>query len=102
MQSSVRLDANPTHALSVDFRVTFSEAVSGVDAADFSATSGGALSGASVSGVTGAGTTYTVTVGTGTGDGTLRLDVAATNTIQDLVGNCSARRVFQRRELHRR
>ncbi len=84
--SIVRLDASPTNAASVRFRVTFSEAVNGVDAGDFSLTATG-ISGASVTGVSGDGAVYTVTVGTGSGAGTLRLDVPATATITDLAGN---------------
>jgi predicted extracellular nuclease len=81
-----RAAANPTNAASVTFTVTFSESVSGVSTSDFSATATG-LSGASVSGVSGSGTTYTVTVSTGTGNGTLRLDVPTSATINDPAGN---------------
>ncbi len=84
--SSVRLDASPTNAASVRFRVTFSEDVTGVDAADFSLTASG-VTGASVTGVEGTGAVYTITVGTGSGTGTLRLDVPATAGIADLAGN---------------
>ncbi|MBI3358313.1 MAG: autotransporter-associated beta strand repeat-containing protein [Nitrospirae bacterium] len=77
---------NPTNATSVTFTVTFSEAVTGVDSADFSITTG--ISGTSVTGVTGSGTTRTVTVNTGTGgSGTIRLDVIDNDTILDLAGN---------------
>ncbi len=70
--SSVRASTNPTIATSVDFTVTFSENVTAVDNADFS-TSG--IADAAVSGVSGSGDTYTVTVNTGSSSGTLRLDV---------------------------
>ncbi len=72
--------AAATSAATADFTVTFSAAVSGVDAADFAATAAG-LSGASVTTVTGSSAIYTVTVNTGSGYGTLRLDVPATATI---------------------
>jgi hypothetical protein len=85
--SSVRLDPSPTSAESVRFRVTFSEVVTGVDTADFSLSTTGSLSGAAVTGVSGAGSVYTATVSTGTGWGTLRLDIPATATITDLAGN---------------
>jgi predicted RNA-binding protein with TRAM domain len=85
--SILRADPNPTSAASVNFTVTFSEDVTGVDASDFSLTVTGAISGASVTGVSGSGATYTVTVDTGTGNGTLRLDVPASATITDLTGN---------------
>lgn len=84
--SITRADPSPTHAASVRFIVAFSEAVQNVDANDFSLTATG-LSGASVTGVSGSGATYTVTVATGSGSGTLRLDIPATASISDLVGN---------------
>ncbi|MFZ6027683.1 MAG: hypothetical protein ACOYYS_08215 [Chloroflexota bacterium] len=82
-----RLDPNPTGAASVRFAVAFSEAVNGVDAADFALHTAGALGGAAVSGVSGSGAVYTVTVSTGTGSGQLRLDVPATASIADEDGN---------------
>jgi len=82
-----RADPNPTSAASVAFSVTFSEVVTGVDAGDFTLVTTGSIGGASVTGVSGTGSVYTVTVNTGTGSGTLRLDVPATATITDLVGN---------------
>jgi fibronectin type 3 domain-containing protein len=84
--SSLRLSTNPSNAGSVNFTVTFSEAVIGVDASDFTLSLTG-ISGASVTMVSGSGTTYTVTVNTGTGDGTLRLDVSDDDSILDLAGN---------------
>jgi uncharacterized repeat protein (TIGR02543 family) len=88
--SVTRLDANPTSLAGVRFLVRFSEAVSGVDATspfgDFSLVASG-LSGAAVTGVSGSGAAYTVTVSTGSGNGTLRLNVTDDNTILDAVGN---------------
>ncbi len=81
-----RADPNPTSAGSVRFRVTFSEAVTGVGAGDFSLTTTG-VSGAGVTGVVGSGAVYTVTVGTGSGAGTLRLDIPNTASITDGWGN---------------
>jgi hypothetical protein len=85
--SITRADPNPTNAASVTFVVTFTEAVTGVGVADFALTLTGSVSGASVTGVSGSGAVYTVTVSTGTGDGTLRLDIPNTATITDLAGN---------------
>jgi len=85
--SIVRANVNPTSMTTVHFIVTFSETVSEVDADDFSVTTVGSLSGASVTDVSGSGATYTVTVATGSGSGTLRLDVPDTVTITDLAGN---------------
>src|SRR5688572_7737251 len=87
--SITRADANPTSAANVDFGVAFSEAVTGVTTDDFTVTTtSGAISGASVTSVNGLGETYTVTVNTGSGDGTIRLDLNASGTgITDLANN---------------
>ncbi len=79
--SIVRANPNPTTAASVDFTVNFGQPVTGVDATDFVLTTAGAVTGASITGVAGSGATYTVTVNTGTGDGTIRLDVVDNDTI---------------------
>lgn len=84
--SITRLDLTPTAAPGVGFTVTFSEPVTGVDASDFALTSSG-LIGISVTGVSGGGTTYTVMVGTGSGAGTLRLDVSDNDSILDTAHN---------------
>jgi hypothetical protein len=84
--SVARASSNPTCANTVDFTVTFSESVLGVDSSDFAlATSG--VSGASILGVSGSGSNYTVTVNTGTGSGTLGLNVVANACILDSDGN---------------
>jgi hypothetical protein len=80
---------NPTNAPSVDYYVSFSEPVSGVDGSDFILFSS-SPSGAFVSNVTGAGNNYTVSVNTGNGDTTLRLDMIDNHTITDAVGNFPA------------
>lgn len=71
----------------VDFLVKFSEPVTGVDAADFALTSGGGISGAVISTVSGEGSDYIIHVDTGTGDGTLRLDVVDDDSIKDVPQN---------------
>jgi len=53
-----------------------------VDAADFVLSTPG-ISGANITGVIGSGTTYTVSVNTGSGSGTLRLDLVDDDSIQD-------------------
>ncbi|MBS0357000.1 MAG: hypothetical protein JSR83_24210, partial [Proteobacteria bacterium] len=68
-----------TTATSVDYTVTFDQSVTGVDASDFAVTVGGSAAG-SVSSVTGSGSTYTVTVDSLGGDGTLRLDLNSSGT----------------------
>lgn len=82
--SIVRAGSNPVNAASVSFIVTFSDPVTGVDALDFSLTTTGGISGAGVTGVSGSGVTYTVTVNTGSGDGTIRLDLKESASIENL------------------
>jgi len=78
--SSLRANTNPSLASSLNFTVTFSEAVTGVDTGDFTLTATG-ITDASITNLTGSGTTYTVTVNTGTGAGTLRLDIVDNDSI---------------------
>jgi hypothetical protein len=70
----------------VNFTVAFSESVTGVNGSEFSLTTAG-VSGASVTGVSGSDSVYTVTVNTGSGNGTIRLDISDSATITDLAGN---------------
>jgi len=83
----LRADPDPTAAGIVHFAVTFSKAVSGVDVGDFALTAAGGVSGATLGDVSGSGTAYTVAVNTGTGDGTLRLDLLDDDSILDEVNN---------------
>lgn len=66
-------------ASTVSYTVTFDQAVTGVDASDFTLTATGTASG-SIASVSGSGSTYTVTVNTLAGDGTLRLDLNSSGT----------------------
>ena len=84
--SITRASANPTSAATVNFTVTFSEAVTGVDAADFSLAQTG-LTGVTIANVAGSGAVYTVTASTGAGAGSLRLDLIDNDSILDLAGN---------------
>jgi Tol biopolymer transport system component len=81
----LRADANPTTASIVRFTVAFSEPVTGVDVTDFVLTADG-IDGAAIQGVEGGGDTYTVRVGTGTGSGTIRLDLVDDDSIVDESG----------------
>ena len=81
-----RQDANPTSADTVRFTVSFSKPVSGVDATDFKLVIAG-LRGASITSVAGSGASYTVTADTGTGKGTLRLDLVDDDSIRDAGNN---------------
>ncbi len=84
--SITRLDTSPTSATSVRFGVAFSEPVAGVDVSDFlltaTVTEAQVLQVASEDQIV-----YTVTVDTGTGNGTLRLDIPESAAITDLAGN---------------
>jgi len=84
--SIVRANPNPTNLTSVNFTVTFSESVTGVDITNFNLTTSG-VSGAAVSGFSGSGSSYTATVSTGTGNGTIRLNVSSNNSIKDAATN---------------
>jgi hypothetical protein len=97
--SSVRVDPNPTNAPNINFIVTFSKAVIGVDATDFALLTPG-ITGAFITSVSNGSTRYTVTVNTGTGDGTIRLDVPTTATITDLAGQPLQGLPFTRGEVY--
>ncbi|TAH21410.1 MAG: T9SS C-terminal target domain-containing protein [Cytophagales bacterium] len=71
----------------VVYRVTFSEAVTGVGTNDFTLTGSGTAMGAVASVNAISTTVYDVTVNNITGAGSLRLDVPATATVNDLIGN---------------
>jgi Tol biopolymer transport system component len=75
-----RANANPTSATTVDFKVTFSQYVSGVDASDFDLSTSG-VTGAEITNVSGSNNIYTVTVSTGTGSGSIRLDLLDDDSI---------------------
>jgi large repetitive protein len=66
-------------ASSLQYTVTFSQSVTGVDASDFALTATGTASG-NIASVSGSGTTYTVTVDSISGDGTIRLDLNSAGT----------------------
>ncbi|MFZ5820640.1 MAG: S-layer homology domain-containing protein, partial [Chloroflexota bacterium] len=82
-----RANPNPTSAASVDFTVTFSESVTGVDVEDFILDKTGTILEETVDSVTGGPTVYAVRAGTGAGSGALRLDIPVTASITDLAGN---------------
>ncbi len=87
--SITRGSANPTSAATVRFVVTFSNAVTGVNLtapfSDFALTTTG-ITGARITAVSGSARQYTVTVGTGTGNGAIRLDLIDDGTIADTFG----------------
>ncbi|MEI6950154.1 hypothetical protein V9K67_23415, partial [Paraflavisolibacter sp. H34] len=82
--------AETTNTSTVTWRVTFSEKVSGVDLSDFALSAvSGVRTGApgTVTAVGTSGTTYDVTATGISSHSTVRLDVAATALLQDVVGN---------------
>jgi Bacterial Ig-like domain/SprB repeat/Secretion system C-terminal sorting domain len=76
-----------TNTASVSYTVTFSASVSGLTTANFAALTTGSVSGASVSSLTGSGSTYTVSVNTGTGDGTVQLQLSNATGLTPGVSN---------------
>jgi autotransporter-associated beta strand protein len=75
--------ASATNLASVSFVVTFSEPVTGVDAADFAVVSSGNVISSSPLVVAGSGAVYTVTVSGLTGEGNLGLNLVDNNSIRD-------------------
>ncbi|WP_438811106.1 Ig-like domain-containing protein [Rhodopirellula halodulae] len=84
---SVSAPVSNTNSSTIDYTVQFSETVTGFTASDLTLVSGGAITSASINPVSGSGDTYTVTVNTGSGDGTIGLDVNASASIVDAAGN---------------
>ncbi|GAB5526528.1 MAG: hypothetical protein Roseis2KO_44000 [Roseivirga sp.] len=88
--NSITLSGSPAaNATSVDFTVTFSESVTGVDINDFSLDASGASG--TISNVAGSGASYTVTVSSLAGNGTVSIDLNASSTgIADTGGKAIA------------
>ena len=78
----LRANSDFTNAPSVHFTVTFTESVIGVNADDFVLTTKGVML-TNIANISGSGAIYTVTVNTGSGNGTIRLDVVDNDSIQD-------------------
>ena len=90
VQQITLLGTPAANAATVQFQVTLSEAVTGLDAADFTLTQTGGTT-ATIGDVTGSGATYTITVKDIAGNGSLRLDLKAADTgIADAAGNAVA------------
>jgi len=89
--SITRNDPSPTSSQTISFTISFSESVQCVDDADLQLTTTG-ITGAIITQVTSATGTeldgqWIVSVNTGSGNGTLRLDVLSDCTIKDAVWN---------------
>ncbi len=93
VQAITLIDPTPTNWAEVSFAITFSEPVLGIEVDpadtfnDFALEAGGGLTGAAITSVTGSDAAYVVRVDTGSGDGTLRLDVRAAGAAHDALGN---------------
>jgi len=82
--------STPTNGTTASFTRHFSEPVNGVTSSQFSLNQGGGVTGAYITGISTAdGTnTRTLTVNTGTGEGTISVDLwSPTPAINDLQGN---------------
>jgi hypothetical protein len=86
VSSILRLNGSPTSAATVDYSVIFTDSVTGVDSSDFKVTVAG-ISWAGVTNIAGTGASYTVTVSTGSGNGTIRLDLIDNDSIKDASNN---------------
>lgn len=84
-----RLDTNPSLVPIVNFLVIFSESVTGVDITDLKLKTLGKVSNSTVDTISGSDGTYTVTVtvNSGLGNGTLRLDLMDDGSIEDSSSN---------------
>ena len=85
VNSIVPTGTSPVNRPFVKFKVRFSQSVTGVDATDFVIDATG-VTGAFVSSLYGIGSTYIVVVDTGTGDGTLSIDLIDDDSIIDSEG----------------
>lgn len=81
------LDPNPTKGATVRYQATFDENVYGLSPTNFTVLMSGGTTGAAVTNVSGSGTTYVITVGTGTGNGALALEFINSGGLTDLAGN---------------
>ncbi|MBB3056237.1 beta strand repeat-containing protein, partial [Mucilaginibacter gotjawali] len=86
--SLTKTGSSPTNASSVAYTATFAAAVTGLSTSDFSLTTSG-VSGASVSSVSGSGTSWTVNVNTGSGDGSVVLKMSSSSGVSPSVSNVS-------------
>jgi hypothetical protein len=82
-----RAGSSPTNASSVQWTVTLSESVTGVDKTDFALAKTGLGASPSITAVSGSGASYTVTASTGSGSGTLGLNLVDNDSIKDSVGS---------------
>lgn len=88
VSSITRVDASPTNLANINFKVTFSKPVTGVDLADFDLFADSNIQGASIASLAAASDSiFTVNVNTGSGSGLIRLDLVDDDSIRDVAGN---------------
>jgi type II secretory pathway pseudopilin PulG len=78
---------SPTQAANVSWTVTFNDTVYNVAAGNFALANGGLGGTPAITSVTGSGTTWTVSASTGSGSGTLGLNLTTAGTLVDKAGN---------------
>jgi hypothetical protein len=81
------LDPTTTNATTVQWSIVFSENVIGVTPSNFGLVQSGSLSGATITSISGTGNTRTITASTGSGDGSLGLNLTSVTGIRDAAGN---------------
>jgi len=81
-----RVGSSSTNASSVSWTVEFGAALTGLTASNFSLVNSG-LTGPAITGVSGSGTTWTVTADTGTGSGTLGLNLINATGLSESISN---------------
>lgn len=79
------LDPAITNATGVRFDVTFNMTVTGVFTPNLALTISKGITGAAITSIAGSGASYTVTVDTGSGDGTLALEMLTSTNVQNIV-----------------
>ena len=77
-----RTESSPTRLNEINFSVKFSHNVTAIDLMDFALTTTHKINGASIISLKGNNDTYIVSVNTGIGDGTIRLDLINNHTIK--------------------
>ena len=80
VDSITRVNSNPTSENPIEYLIKFDRAVEGVDLADFELITTG-VNGASMTGVSGSGDVYTVSVDRGTGNGEITLKLVDDDSI---------------------
>jgi hypothetical protein len=100
ISSITRVNPSPSNQTTLDYQVQFNKNVTSLLTSDFAITTTGTAT-ASIASITGAGSTYTVTVNAIAGDGTVRLDLNdADNSITDDTATPLTVTVFTSGELY--